>query len=149
MVDVELLKRHMYDVVGAVAEVHRELGPGLNEKCYQEGLMMQLTEMGIPFQREAQFHPVYHGQTMSTRFQVDFLCKGDIVLECKSVLALGQEHRAQLFNYMRLLGSPCGMLVNFAPSTYELERYFLDPDTNTLLTTAGDPLQYKKTIFQR
>ena len=35
-------------------------------------------------------------------------------------------HRAQLFNYMRLLKKPCGILVNFAPKFATIERYLFD-----------------------
>lgn len=52
MTDVSAYKQHIYDVIGAIHEVHQELGPGLNEMCYQEGLQLQLAEQGIPFQRE-------------------------------------------------------------------------------------------------
>jgi len=32
--DINKYKAHIYDVVGAIHEVHKELGPGLNEYCY-------------------------------------------------------------------------------------------------------------------
>ena len=44
MIDVEILKKHIYDVLGAIYEVHNELGPGLNEYCYQEGLNVELSD---------------------------------------------------------------------------------------------------------
>lgn len=31
MIDVKVLKDHMYDVISAIHEVHRELGSGINE----------------------------------------------------------------------------------------------------------------------
>jgi GxxExxY protein len=62
MIDIESLKKHMYDVIGAIYEVHMELGAGLNEYCYQEGLQMQLEEQNTPFKREMNFHPTYHGR---------------------------------------------------------------------------------------
>ena len=58
MIDITKYKQHIYEVVGAIHEVHKELGPGLNESCYQEGLQMELEEQGIPFLREMSFHPV-------------------------------------------------------------------------------------------
>ena len=103
MINVTELKAHMYDVIGAIHEVHSELGAGLNEVCYQEGLQMQLEEQGISYTREQSFHPVYHNKEMNALFRIDFLCKGDIIVECKSVSELVPAHRAQLFNYMRLL----------------------------------------------
>ena len=137
MINITILKNYMYDVIGAIHEVHTELGPGLNESCYQEGLQFQLEEQGIPFQRELSFHPQYHGKSMHAEFRIDFLCKENIIVECKSVNELIPAHRAQLFNYMRLLKKPCGILVNFAPKNYEIERYLYDKDNNRILGIDG------------
>ena len=137
MIDISELKQHMYDVVGAIHDVHKELGAELNEYCYQEGLQLQLEESGIPFQRELSFHPHYHGREMSAEYRVDFLCKDNIIVECKAVTELISNHRAQLFNYMRLLQFPCGILVNFAPQFATIERYFLDTERNAVIGTDG------------
>jgi GxxExxY protein len=137
MIDISELKQHMYDVVGAIHDVHKELGAGLNEYCYQEGLQLQLEESGIPFQRELSFHPHYHGREMSAEYRVDFLCTDNIIVECKAVTELISNHRAQLFNYMRLLQFPCGILVNFAPQFATIERYFLDTERNAVIGTDG------------
>ena len=138
MIDISELKQHMYDVVGAIHDVHKELGAGLNEYCYQEGLQLQLEESGIPFQRELSFHPHYHGREMSAEYRVGFLCKDNIIVECKAVTELISNHRAQLFNYMRLLQFPCGILVNFAPQFATIERYFLDTERNAVIGTDGE-----------
>ena len=79
MIDISKYKQHIYDVIGAIHEVHKELGPGLNESCYQEGLQMQLEEQGISFQRELTFHPEYHGKRMEVTYRLDFLCKENFI----------------------------------------------------------------------
>lgn len=137
MIDIERLKEHIYDVVGAIYEVHKELGAGLNEYCYQEGLQLQLEETGIPFKRELTFHPRYHGKEMRVEYRIDFLCKNDIIIECKAVTELISNHRAQLFNYMRLLKCPCGILVNFSPKFATIERYFFDQENNEVVGVDG------------
>ncbi|MDY6301170.1 MAG: GxxExxY protein [Bacteroidales bacterium] len=137
MIDIHQLKGHIYDVVGALYEVHKELGAGLNEFCYQEGFQIQLEESGIHYEKELTFYPTYHGKAMNTHYRVDFLCKGDIVVECKSVDALSPNHRAQLFNYMRLLNLPCGILVNFAPKNVDIQRYFYDREDRDILDVYG------------
>ena len=137
MIDIPKLKDHVYDVVGALYEVHKELGAGLNEYCYQEGLQLQLEESQIQFEKELTFFPKYHGKQMKTHYRVDFLCKGDIILECKSVEELNNNHRAQLYNYMRLLNLPCGLLVNFAPKNAVIERYFYDSQNKDILDVYG------------
>lgn len=137
MIDIAKLKNHIYDVVGAIHEVHKELGPGLSEYCYQEGLQMQLGEQQIVFQREKIFHPTYHGRLLHAEYRMDFLCKEDIIVECKSVTDLVNNHRAQLFNYMRLSKLPCGILVNFAPIFAKIERYFYDDELKEIITVDG------------
>ena len=133
MIDTIRLKDHIYDVVGAVHTVHKELGPGLNESCYQEGLQIEFTQKKIPFKREVSFHPIYQGIKMEASFRLDFLCKDDIILECKSTPKLTADHRAQLFNYMRLLKLPCGIIANFMPQFAEIERFFYDSERQLII----------------
>ena len=141
MIDIRRLKEHMFDVLGAIYTVHKELGPGLNEYCYQEGLQMELTEQKIPFLREMSFHPSYRGKQMESLFRIDFLCKGNIIIECKAVPKLQGDHRAQLFNYMRLLKKECGILVNFHAQYACIERYLFDSERNIIIGMNGQIMQ--------
>ena len=141
MVDVQQLRKHMFDVVGAIHEFHKELGAGLNEYCYHEGLKMELKEREIPYETEISFHPVYHGKAMDATYRIDFICKNDIIVECKAVSEIVGNHRAQLFNYMRLLKRPCGILVNFSPRYATIERYFFDEGENNIIGVDGRVLQ--------
>lgn len=141
MVDIEKKKGQMYDVVGAIYEVHKELGAGLTEYCYQEGLQMELEEQRIPFGRELSFHPSYHGLAMEATYRLDFLCKDDIIVECKAVTELTPNLRAQLFNYMRLLKKTCGILVNFSPKYATIERYIYDIEENNIIGMDGQVIQ--------
>ena len=90
------------------------------------------------------FHPTYHGKPMQATYRVDFLCKEDIIVECKAVDDLDNNMRAQLYNYMRLLKHPCGILVNFASKLVKVERYFYDKETNEILAVDGHAIhQYR------
>ena len=137
MIDIEALKKYAYDTIGAIHEVHKELGPGLNEKVYQEGLQLELLERNIPYQKELTFHPTYHGKEMKSTYRLDFMVNDDIIVELKSVEQLTNEHKAQLFNYMRLLKKPVGILVNFFPRFAEIERCFFNPDDNEIYGSDG------------
>ena len=143
MINAANLREHIYDVVGAIQHVHKVLGAGLNESCYQEGLQIEFTQNKIPFKREVSFHPTYQGIEMEATFRVDFLCKDNIIVECKSVPKLIGDHRAQLFNYMRLLKMPCGILVNFMPQYAEIERYFYDDEKRTIVPASRTVQGYK------
>ena len=78
-------------------------------------------------------------------YRIDFLCKGDVIVECKAVSTLTSTHRAQLFNYMRLLKMPCGIIVNFYPKFATIERYFYDTASREILTSAGKPFLDRQT----
>lgn len=137
MIDIEALKSFSYEVIGAMHEVHKELGPGLNEKIYQEGFQLELIERNIPFERELTIHPTYHGKEMEATYRLDFLVADDIIVELKSVDKLINEHKAQLFNYMRILKAPIGILVNFFPRFAEIERYFFNAEDNEIYGSDG------------
>ena len=133
----------MYPVVGSIYAVHSELGPGLNEYVYQEGLAMQLEEDGIEFEREKEFSPVYHNRLMAAKYRLDFVCMGSIVIECKSVEQLTINHRAQLYNYLRLTKLPMGILVNFSQKSIVVERYLYNALTNEVVSIDGTVLKKK------
>ena len=57
MIDVKVLKDHMYDVISAIHEVHRELGSGINEFCYQEGLELELKKGTLLIRVRLRFTP--------------------------------------------------------------------------------------------
>ena len=67
------------------------------------------------------------------------LTKGfkSVIVECKAVSEVLGNHRAQLFNYMRILQKQCGVLVNFYPFSAQVERYFYDKDTHQIVATDG------------
>ena len=141
MIDIEALKSYAYDTIGAIHEVHKELGPGLNEKIYQEGLQLELSEKNIPFKKELRFHPMSHGKEMESTYRLDFLVNDGIIVELKSVEILTIEHKAQLFNYMRLQKVSVGILVNFYPRFAEIERYFFNSDDNEIYGSDGFPIR--------
>lgn len=139
MVDINELKEHIREVVWAIYKVSMEfgeLGEGYeryDEFCYQNLLELELAKRGIPFKRDLLLQPSDQRQLMNDTYRLDLLCKDDIIVECKAVEQLTDIHRAQLFNYMRLLKMPCGILVSFAPRYLELERYFYDDETQNIL----------------
>jgi GxxExxY protein len=138
--DLQYYKNFMYPVIGAIYEVHKELGPGLNEYVYQEGLAMQLEEENIAFEREKEYTPIYHDRSMNAKYRLDFVCMDQIIVECKAVEQLTINHRAQLFNYMRLTKLPMGILVNFSQKSAVIERYFFDTQKNEIMSMDGTVL---------
>lgn len=81
---------------------------------------------------------------MNATYKLDFLCKGNVIVECKSVTELTGAHRAQLYNYMFLTKASCGILVNFMPSFATIERYFYDDTKHDIVTVNGTTIQRQR-----
>ena len=137
---LDILKDLLYLIVGAIYKVHEELGPGLNEYVYQEALDLELKEEGLSFEREKTFHPIYRGKQLNATYRLDFIYHDLAIIECKAVEKLHAEHRAQLFNYMRLTKLPMGILVNFSQKSAVIERYFFDTQKNEIISIDGTVL---------
>ena len=132
----------MYDVVGAAMEVHATLGRGLSEPIYQEALMMELDMRGLKAEREKPLSVYYKGKLLSKYYVADFYYK-DIIVELKAVDKLNSDHRAQLFNYMRICDIDRGLLINFGEKSLRAERYlYLPEDDDFVLLTKANYKDY-------
>jgi len=125
--------KDMYDVVGAAMEVYNQLGRGMAEPIYQEALAMEFRLRQMDVEREKELRSYYKGELMKKTYYADFFYKG-IVIETKSVEEINSEHRAQLFNYMRITKEYRGILFNFGEIGLYTERYlYLPAEDNFIL----------------
>jgi GxxExxY protein len=106
-------KEECYRIMGACFEVYKEKGCGFTEPLYQECLEIELGLQGISFVAQAHLPLCYKGHPLKQRFQPDFICLENIIVEIKAVSALTDEHRAQVLNYLNATGYKLGLLVNF------------------------------------
>ena len=119
----------IYDIIGAAHEVHNELRSGLSEAIYEEALCVELSEMGIEAAHQVELPVFYKGYQLEKHYRLDIVVEDDIIIELKAVDKILSEHRAQLFNYLRITKKPIGLLLNFGKSVY-VEKYIYDADTN-------------------
>ena len=121
-----IYSKEAYDINGALFEVHRQLGPGLLEKVYQEALAVELQLRNIPFEREKRFQILYKGHTLAQEYIADFVCYEKIILELKAVSEITNVHRAQVINYLKITGYKLGMLQNFNVDTMDAAERFVN-----------------------
>jgi GxxExxY protein len=68
---------------------------------------------GITYVSQLMLPIEYKGVQLSRGYVVDFLVEDSLVVELKAVDKLLAIHQAQIMTYMRLLGKPAGLLMNF------------------------------------
>ena len=105
------------EVIGACIHVHRELGPGLLESAYEVCLAHELGLRRLRFERQVEVPVRYKGIALEFGYRVDFVVGRTLVVELKAVDRLLPVHQAQLLTYLRLLGLPTGLLINFHCAT--------------------------------
>ena len=106
--------------------VHRELGCGFREAVSREAFAIELEDRGIPFVREARLPVTYRDRVLPVFYIVDFICYGEILVELKSLHAIGSIEVAQLINYLRVARRNRGLLLNFGTLSLEHKRIVLD-----------------------
>ena len=87
------------------------------ESIYWECLLMELADIGIPFECDRGVAIDYKGRPVRVKLRLDVLVDQRLVLELKSVEALLPVHKAQLITYLKLTGYPAGLLMNFNETT--------------------------------
>lgn len=110
-------------IIGAAIHVHRALGPGLLESCYETCLTWELHSRGIEFQRQAEIGVVYKDHMIDCGYRIDLLVENRVVVEVKAIDKVIEVHRAQLLTYMKLSGKKVGLLINF---NVELLKHGID-----------------------
>jgi len=108
-----LFKEESYKIVGACFEVYREKGCGFVEPVYQECMEIELRLQGIPHVARKPLALECKNCPLRSKYEPDFICYDQIILELKAVTELADEHRAQVLNYLKATGLKLGLLVNF------------------------------------
>ena len=118
-----LLYKELTDrILKAAYTVHNELGCGFLEKVYQEAMAIQLSEMGIPFEREKHLPITYHGKVLKCDYIADFVVDGKVILELKAVTDIDPVFYAQTINYLRATDIKIGFLMNFGQKDFFFKR---------------------------
>jgi GxxExxY protein len=84
-------------IIGSAIEVHRSLGPGLLESCYESCLVHELHSRGIEFQRQIEIGVAYKGQSIDCGFRIDLLVENKVIIEIKAVDSLNSVQAFQEF----------------------------------------------------
>ena len=127
----------MYNVVGAAMEVYNTLGRGMAEAIYQEALAVEMNKRGMEAEREKKLQLQYKDVLLEKTYFADFFYKG-IIIELKSVEEIVSDHRAQLFNYMRITKQYRGILFNFGEIGLYTERYLYLPASDDFILLNQD-----------
>jgi len=111
-----------YQIMAAIFEVHKELGPGYLESVYEKALLLELTSRGMNVDVQKVFGLTYKGQKVGNH-RLDIIVEDKIVLELKTVERFAPIHTAQVLSYLKASGYRLGILVNFSKAKVDIGEW--------------------------
>jgi GxxExxY protein len=119
------LEKHLElteQIIAACYEVHKILGPGLEEKFYRDALAYELELRGVLCRREQEFLVEYKSKPLGLH-RVDLVVDGKVVVELKAVTGqLSSTFVAQTISERKVSKLPIALLVNFGEVSLQVRR---------------------------
>ena len=99
-------------IIGAAMAVLNELKPGLDEKLYENALVIELAAQGHETEQQKEF-PVYYRGKFIGKLVPDMIVDGKVIVDPKVVTAFNDSHVAQMLGYLTITGLEVAPLLNF------------------------------------
>jgi GxxExxY protein len=116
-------------IIGAAIRVLDALRPGLDEKLYENALVIELAKQGLQPEQQKSF-PVHYNGKFIGKLIPDLIVK-DVVVDAKVVTAFTPNHIAQMLGYLNITGLPLGLLLNFRYRKLQIKRVILNESSAT------------------
>ncbi|MCL5097641.1 MAG: GxxExxY protein [Candidatus Omnitrophica bacterium] len=109
------------EIIGAGMAVLNELKPGLDEKLYENALVMELLARGHTVDQQREF-PVYYRGHFIGKLVPDLIVDDRVIADPKVTTAFNDSHIAQMLGYLNITGLEVALLLNFKESTLSWKR---------------------------
>jgi GxxExxY protein len=100
-------------IVDSAFKIHTTLGPGLFESVYEITMAHELRRRGCQLICQRGIPVVYDETRMDLGFRADIIVERKVIIEIKSIEAIGRVHGKQLLTYLKLTDLRLGLLINF------------------------------------
>jgi GxxExxY protein len=108
-------------IIGAAMAAHRELGPGLDEKIYENSLCLELAEQAIDFTQQEAFPVHYRGRFVG-KLITDLIVEQTVIVETKVANSISDAHIAQTLSYLSISKLQVGLILNFKTQSLTFKR---------------------------
>jgi len=119
-----LLKNETHAIIGCAFEVLNELGHGLNEKCYENALVVEFGLRNIANGQQRRFEVRYKTRPVGL-FVPDLIAFDQVIVDAKVIDRITDHERGQMLNYLRITKLRVGLILNFKHPKLEWERIVL------------------------
>jgi len=100
------------EIIGAAMVVLNELKPGLDEKLYENALVLELAARGHAVEQQRDYPIHYRGHFIG-KLVPDLIVDGKVIADPKVASAFNETHIAQMLGYLNITGLEVALLLNF------------------------------------
>lgn len=118
----ELIHKELSEsIIGAAMKVLNTLRPGLEEKLYENALVIELRNRGHRVEQQRQFPVHYDGHLIGTLIP-DLIVDELVIVDPKVVTAFNDTHLAQMLGYLNITQLNLALLINFKFAKLDWKR---------------------------
>lgn len=119
-----ILRDETQKTIGFAFDILNEVGHGLNEKIYENSLVVLFKQNGIAFDQQRRF-PVFFRGVEVGEFIPDLIAFSSVIVDAKVIGQITDHERGQMMNYLRITRLRVGLILNFKHARLEWERVIL------------------------
>lgn len=108
-------------IIGAAMTVLNELKPGLDEKLYENALVIELGKRGHRLEQQKRFPVHYDGHLIGTLVP-DLIVDELVIADPKVVADFNDTHVAQMIGYLNISDLKLAILLNFKHANLQWKR---------------------------
>jgi len=108
-------------IIGASMAVLNELKPGLEEKIYENALVIELRERGHRLEQQQEY-PVYYHPHRVGMLKPDLIVDDKVIVDTKVVSDFNDAHTAQMIGYLAITNYKLALLVSFKNASLKWKR---------------------------
>ncbi len=101
--------------------VLNELKPGLDERLYENALVIELAGRGLTVEQQRDYPVHYRGHFIG-KLIPDLIVDGKVIVDPKVVSAFAETHTAQMLGYLNITGLEVALLLNFKEAALGWKR---------------------------
>ena len=93
--------------------IHKIIGPGMLENVYKNCLAYRLKKRGLFVEIEKPIPVIFEEVKMECGYRADIVAEKSVVVDTKTIDAIGPLQIAQVLTYLRFLNLRHGLILNF------------------------------------
>lgn len=109
------------EIIAAAMKVHGALKPGLDEKLYENALIIELAKRGRRAEQQKSFSVHYDGHFIG-KMTPDVIVDDLVIVDPKVVDDFNKDHFAQMLGYLAISGLELALLINFKHASLQWKR---------------------------